>query len=75
VTFVPACDTRALIAAAESIERTPPTAPAWTWHDAARATWRTYERALAEGAATRTTIRRRRRRGAGGPGQALAGPQ
>jgi glycosyltransferase involved in cell wall biosynthesis len=75
VTFVPACDTRALIAAAESIERTPPDAPTWTWHDAARATWRTYERALAEGAATRTTIRRRRRRAPSGPGQALDGPQ
>jgi len=75
VTFVPACDTRALIAAAETIERKPPAAPSWTWHDAARATWSTYERALADGAATRTTIRRRRRRTSSGPGQALAGSQ
>jgi alpha-1,6-mannosyltransferase len=75
VTFVPACDTRALIAAAESIERNAQTAPAWTWHDAARATWRTYERAVADGAAIRTTSRWRRRRAPSGPGQALAGPQ
>jgi hypothetical protein len=72
---VPACDTRALIAAAESIERQAQTPPAWTWHDAARATWRTYDRALADGAATRTAGRRRRRRASSGPGRALAGPQ
>jgi glycosyltransferase involved in cell wall biosynthesis len=75
VTFVPACDTRALIVAAESIERQAQTPPAWTWHDAARATWRTYDRALADGAATRTAGRRRRRRASSGPGRALAGPQ
>jgi glycosyltransferase involved in cell wall biosynthesis len=78
VTFVPAGDMRALIAAAEAIERPAPSTPPWTWQDAARATWRTYEQAVTEGARARTAGRVRRRRAQGhGPnaGRPLAGPQ
>jgi glycosyltransferase involved in cell wall biosynthesis len=75
VTFVEPCDVRALIAAAQAAERPAPPAPRWTWHDAARATWRTYETALAQGARSRTVTDRRRRRVRGGSGRALAGPQ
>lgn len=74
VTFVEPCDMRALIAAAEAIDRPAPPPPAWTWQDAARATWRTYEMALAQGARA-YTVHRLRRRPASGAEQALAGPQ
>ncbi len=74
VTFVPAGDMRALLAAAEAVDRPAPSAPAWTWQDAARATWTTYERACAQGARAHA-VGRLRRRAAGGPEQALAGPQ
>jgi glycosyltransferase involved in cell wall biosynthesis len=75
VTFVAACDTHALIERAETIARPAQPAPAWTWHDAARATWRTYERALGQELPTRAAGRLRRRRAPGGPGRALAGPR
>ncbi len=75
VTFVPACDMRSLIEAAEIVERPAPPPPAWTWQDAASATWRTYESALAQGARSRTVGPTRRRRASGGPEQALAGPR
>lgn len=75
VTFVASCDMRALLATAEAVGRPAPAAPPWTWHDAARATWRTYESALAQGARARTAGCLRRRRPTGGPEQALAGPQ
>jgi glycosyltransferase involved in cell wall biosynthesis len=76
VTFVPACDMRSLVAAAEAAERPAPEPPAWTWQDAARATWRTYESALAQGSRSRTLapIRRQRASG-GGPEQVFAGPR
>jgi alpha-1,3-rhamnosyl/mannosyltransferase len=45
VTFVEAGDMAGLVAAAEAATRPAPDPPAWTWTDAARATWRTYERA------------------------------
>jgi glycosyltransferase involved in cell wall biosynthesis len=44
-TFVPQGDLVALIAAAESARRPAPAPPAWTWVDAARATWAVYEKA------------------------------
>jgi alpha-1,3-rhamnosyl/mannosyltransferase len=45
-TFVPTGDLAGLMAAAESAARPAPPPPAWTWHDAARATWESYARAV-----------------------------
>jgi glycosyltransferase involved in cell wall biosynthesis len=42
-TFVPRNDFPALIQAAEAARRPAPAPPAWTWEDAARATWDVYE--------------------------------
>jgi glycosyltransferase involved in cell wall biosynthesis len=72
-TFVPAGDLRALIAAAEAAERPAPEPPSWSWQDAARATWRVYERALAQADRPRMIGRRLRRRPSSGPEQALSG--
>jgi glycosyltransferase involved in cell wall biosynthesis len=44
-TFVEPGDMAGLVAAAEAATRPAPPPPAWTWADAARATWETYERA------------------------------
>jgi glycosyltransferase involved in cell wall biosynthesis len=74
-TFVPAGDLPALIAAAEAIDRPAPPPPAWSWQDAARATWRVYARALAQADRPRTAGRRLRRRPSTGPEQALSGSQ
>jgi hypothetical protein len=75
-TFVAAGDMRALIATAEAAERPAPTAPVWTWQDAARATWQTYENAVEQGARARTAGRVRRRRAHGhGASAPLTGPQ
>ena len=41
-------DLDGLVAAAESAVRPAPPPPAWTWQDAARATWQVYCEALAE---------------------------
>jgi glycosyltransferase involved in cell wall biosynthesis len=60
VTFVPNCDLPALLAAAEAARPPAPPAPAWTWQDVARATWRAYEDALAQAGERRTAGRRRR---------------
>jgi alpha-1,3-rhamnosyl/mannosyltransferase len=46
-TFVDPGDMEGLIAAAEAATRPAPPPPEWTWADAARATWETYERAMA----------------------------
>jgi glycosyltransferase involved in cell wall biosynthesis len=74
--FVEAGDMRALIATAEAAERPAPSAPAWTWQDAARATWQTYENAVAEGARARTAARVRRRRPHGASAsRPLTGPR
>jgi glycosyltransferase involved in cell wall biosynthesis len=75
VAFVPAGDMHALIATAEAAERPAPATPPWTWQDAARATWRTYENAVAEGARARTAGRVLRRRHGAGASQPLTGPQ
>jgi glycosyltransferase involved in cell wall biosynthesis len=74
-TFVPAGDLPALIAAAEAIERPAPPPPAWSWHDAARATWRVYERVLAQADRPRAAPPRLRPRPSAGPKQALTGAQ
>ncbi|MGO9488760.1 MAG: glycosyltransferase family 4 protein [Solirubrobacteraceae bacterium] len=47
-TFVAAGDMGALLDAAHRASRPAPPPPAWTWEDAARATWGVYARALAE---------------------------
>jgi glycosyltransferase involved in cell wall biosynthesis len=41
-------DMKALIAAAQGASRPAPAPPAWSWHDAARSTWRVYRQVLAE---------------------------
>jgi glycosyltransferase involved in cell wall biosynthesis len=75
VTFVEPGDMCALIATAEAVERPAPAAPAWTWQDAARATWHTYERAVEQGARARTAGRTRKRRPQGTASRPLTGPQ
>jgi hypothetical protein len=40
-------DLDGLIAAAQAVERPAPAPPAWTWEDAAAATWQVYEEAVA----------------------------
>jgi glycosyltransferase involved in cell wall biosynthesis len=70
ITFVPSGDLRALIGAAEAVERPAPRPPRWTWQDAARATWRVYDRARSEPGQPRTGGRLLRRRPA-----AAVGPQ
>ncbi len=71
-TFVAQGDLPALIAAAEAVQRPAPPASSWSWQDAARATWRVYERALAQADRPRITGRRLRRRPAAGAEQALS---
>ncbi len=46
-TFVPVGDLAGLLAAGAAAQRPAPAPPAFTWQDAARATWRVYEEALA----------------------------
>ena len=45
-TFVEVGDVDGLVAAAHSAQRPAPAPPAWTWEDAAAATWDVYEKAL-----------------------------
>jgi glycosyltransferase involved in cell wall biosynthesis len=52
-TFVECGQLGALVSAAEAAARPAPPAPAWTWEDAADATWRVYEQAAAEESAQR----------------------
>jgi hypothetical protein len=42
-TLVDADDLEGLVRAAEAATRPAPDPPAWTWEDAARATWHVYE--------------------------------
>jgi glycosyltransferase involved in cell wall biosynthesis len=74
-TFVKAGDLRALICAAEAVRRPAPAAPAWTWADAAHATWLVYEQAVAQVGGPRTAARGLRRRSARAAEQALMEPQ
>ena len=53
---------RALIAAAEAASRPAPAPPAWSWQDAARATWGVYAGAGLAAGATGTAARSTRRR-------------
>jgi glycosyltransferase involved in cell wall biosynthesis len=72
VTFVAAGDLTALLGAAEAARRPAPKPPAWTWQDAARATWQVYERALSHAGQPRTAGRLLRRRPAAAPSAAPA---
>ncbi len=75
-TFVPKGDLKALIGAAEAARRPAPPPPAWTWQDAARATWRVYGQAVAQTAGPRTAPRSVRRPAVGGGTErALTGSQ
>jgi glycosyltransferase involved in cell wall biosynthesis len=65
-TFVEPGDIDALIEAATAVRRPAPAPPAWSWSDAARATWAVYAQARLEGA--RTTVRAPRRAPAQTPG-------
>ena len=64
--FVEPGDLDGLVAAAQCATRPAPAPPAWTWQDAARATWGVYARAMNSAASERSAPRGRRRRPAGG---------
>jgi glycosyltransferase involved in cell wall biosynthesis len=64
-TFVAPGDMEGLIAAAQAARRPAPAPPAWSWQDAARATWGVYARAAATAARQRPAARTLRRRPAG----------
>jgi glycosyltransferase involved in cell wall biosynthesis len=53
-TFVERGDIEALLEAALQARRPAPKPPAWTWSDAARATWQTYGAAISEASEGRT---------------------
>jgi glycosyltransferase involved in cell wall biosynthesis len=73
-TFVAPGDMTSLIAAAQAAQRPAPAPPAWSWQDAARATWGVYARAaLAQ--EPRPAVRSLRRRPAGAAGIDGFGPQ
>lgn len=57
-TFVAPGDMEGLIAAAQAARRPAPAPPAWSWEDAARATWSVYARAAAPAAGPRMTAAR-----------------
>jgi len=61
-TFVTQGDMHALVAAAHAARRPAPPPPAWSWQDAARATWGVYERTVASVSRPRPTARALRRR-------------
>jgi glycosyltransferase involved in cell wall biosynthesis len=65
-TFVEPGDLQALVLAAERATRPAPLPPAWTWEDAARATWRVYQQAASTAEAARTGGLARRRLGGRG---------
>jgi glycosyltransferase involved in cell wall biosynthesis len=67
-TFVSPGDMIDLIEAAQTARRPAPQPPRWSWHDAARATWDVYQRAMACAGEARSTPRIRRRRPAGAAG-------
>jgi glycosyltransferase involved in cell wall biosynthesis len=74
-TFVAQGDMDALVSAAQATQRPAPRPPSWTWEDAARATWRVYEQAMAQVEGPRTAPRSLRRRASRGGEQTLTGPQ
>ena len=56
-TFVDRGDLEGLVSAGEQAQRPAPEPPAWTWTDAATATWRTYETAIAKAGTICATTR------------------
>jgi glycosyltransferase involved in cell wall biosynthesis len=66
-TFVEPGDMRGLIAAAQAARRPAPAPPAWSWQDAAHATWGVYAQASAPTEQSRP-MRVQRRRAAGAAG-------
>jgi glycosyltransferase involved in cell wall biosynthesis len=70
-TFVAPGDLDALVAAAQSAQRPAPQPPAWSWEDAARATWSVYEQAAssADGQRAGGRAMRLRRGGLQQPGR------
>jgi glycosyltransferase involved in cell wall biosynthesis len=65
--FVEAGDMRSLIDAAQQARRPAPAPPAWSWRDAAAATWQVYARAAADTSEVRSpVVARRKIAGAGG---------
>jgi glycosyltransferase involved in cell wall biosynthesis len=74
-TFVAPGDMEALIFAAQAAQRPAPPPPSWTWDDAARATWRVYEQAVALLDGPRTAPRSLRRRAPREGDQARTGRQ
>lgn len=56
-TFVPAGDIDALVNAAKAATRPAPAPPAWSWKDAARATWAVYVSAAATATQRRPTLK------------------
>jgi glycosyltransferase involved in cell wall biosynthesis len=58
-TFVDCGDLESLILAAEQARRPAPKPPAWSWADAAHATWSAYEMAIAKAKTGRATTRGR----------------
>jgi len=78
-TFVDSGDLESLILAAQAVRRPSPPPPSWTWEDAGRATWRVYERAVAQAEGTRAGGRGLRRRqgmtGRPSENRGLSGPQ
>jgi alpha-1,3-rhamnosyl/mannosyltransferase len=60
-TFVDLDDLDALVSAAEAAERPAPAPPAWTWREAAEATWSVYEDSAAAPTMWRGARRRHRR--------------
>jgi glycosyltransferase involved in cell wall biosynthesis len=63
-TFVAPGDMAALVSAAETAARPAPPPPAWSWNDAARATWDVYAKAASPSEEIRAFARPSRRRGA-----------
>jgi glycosyltransferase involved in cell wall biosynthesis len=57
-TFVDPGDLRSLVLAAQCAERPAPEPPAWTWADAARATWDTYEAVIGAAGTVGSTAKR-----------------
>ena len=74
-TFVGVGNLRGLIDAAQRAQRPAPAPPRWSWTDAAEATWRVYEQALAQLQGPRPLFRRLRRPAVPPPGTALVRPQ
>ncbi len=60
--FVPRGDLDALMETAQAMQRPAPSPSAWSWQDVAEATWRVYERAVAQASERCTAGRGRSRR-------------